>query len=169
MFRAVQVDRDDTGETSASVVELDEDSLPDGDVLVDVDWSTLNYKDGLVLNGLGGLVKNYPHVPGIDFAGTVVDSSHADWSAGDEVVLTGWRVGELHWGGYAERARVKGEWLVALPEGMTSRESMAVGTAGLTAMLGLMTLEEAGVTEAARRMIREHVGPPRRRLMPWWW
>ena len=149
MFRAIQVDRDESAEKSAppevSVTELEESALPEGDVLVDVEWSTLNYKDGLVLNGLGGLVKHYPHVPGIDFAGSVVESDDAAYAPGDRVVLTGWRVGELHWGGYAERARVKGEWLVPLPDGLTTREAMSIGTAGFTAMLGLMTLEEAGV------------------------
>lgn len=145
MFRAIRIDRADDGDTSAALVELEDDALPAGDVLVDVAWSTLNYKDGLVLNGLGGLVKTWPHVPGIDFAGTVVESADARFSAGDEVVLTGWRVGELHWGGYAERARVSGDWLVPLPEGLGGREAMAVGTAGLTAMLALMALEDAGV------------------------
>jgi len=149
MFRAIRIDRDDTGTTSADLVEMDDDALPAGDVLVDVAWSTLNYKDGLVLNGQGGLVKTYPHVPGIDFAGTVLESADARFSPGDEVVLTGWRVGELHWGGYAERARVSGDWLVALPEGLGGREAMAVGTAGLTAMLALLALESAGVVPDA--------------------
>lgn len=145
MFRAIRIDRDDAGSTAAALVELDDDALPAGDVLVDVAWSTLNYKDGLVLNGQGGLVKNYPHVPGVDFAGTVIESADARFSPGDDVVLTGWRVGELHWGGYAERARVNGDWLVALPDGLSGREAMAIGTAGLTVMLALMALESAAV------------------------
>jgi len=145
MFRAVRVDRDEAGECSAALVEIDEGALPEGDVLVDVAWSTLNYKDGLVLNGLGGLVKHYPHVPGVDFAGTVLESADERYSPGDEVVLTGWRVGELHWGGYSERARVRGDWLVPLPEGLGMREAMGVGTAGLTAMLALEAFESAGV------------------------
>ena len=149
MFRAVRIDRSDAGDIEAALVELDEASLPAGDVLVDVAWSTLNYKDGLVLNGLGGLTKTFPHVPGIDFAGTVLESADARFSPGDEVVLTGWRVGELHWGGYAERARVSGDWLVPLPDGLSGREAMAVGTAGLTAMLGTMALESAGLEPGA--------------------
>ena len=149
MFRAVRIDRSDAGDIDAALVELDEASLPAGDVLVDVAWSTLNYKDGLVLNGLGGLTKTWPHVPGIDFAGTVLESADARFASGDEVVLTGWRVGELHWGGYAERARVSGDWLVPLPDGLSGREAMAVGTAGLTAMLGTMALESAGLEPGA--------------------
>ena len=145
MFRAVRVDRDEAGDVTAAVTEMDEAALPAGDVLVDVSHSTLNYKDGLVLSGLGGLVKSYPHVPGVDFAGTVLESEDARHAPGDEVVLTGWRVGELHWGGYAERARVKGDWLVPLPAGLNAREAMGIGTAGLTAMLALMALESAGV------------------------
>lgn len=146
MFRAIRIDRDDAGSTTAALVDMNDDALPEGDVLIDVAWSTLNYKDGLVLNGQGGLVKNYPHVPGIDFAGSVVESADARFSPGDEVVLTGWRVGELHWGGYAERARVSGDWLVPLPDGLSGREAMVIGTAGFTAMLALIALESAGVT-----------------------
>ena len=146
MFRAVQVNRDEDGGTSAAVVELDEGTLPEGDVLVDVAWSTLNYKDGMVLRGKGGLVKDYPHVPGVDFAGTVIESDHEEYKPGDEVILTGWRVGEIHWGGYAERARIRGEWLVPCPERLSPREAMAIGTAGFTAMLALLRLEEAGLS-----------------------
>lgn len=146
MFKAIQIDKDDEGKVSSALVELDDSALPEGDVLIDVAWSTLNYKDGLVLNGLGGLVRNYPHVPGVDFAGNVSESSDERYGVGDEVVLTGWRVGEMHWGGYAECARVKADWLVPLPVGLSLRDAMAIGTAGLTAMLALMALENAGVT-----------------------
>jgi len=146
MFNAIQVDRDASGKTSTAVVELDDNALPAGDVLVDVAYSTLNYKDGLVLQGLGGLVKTYPHVPGIDFSGTVLESADSRFSPGDKVVLTGWRVGELHWGGYAERARVDGDWLVPLPAGLELRDAMVIGTAGLTAMLALMALEHAEIS-----------------------
>lgn len=145
MFKALLGRRDDDGKVTSEVVELDDDRLPEGDVTVDVEWSTLNYKDGLVLAGKGGLVKTWPHVSGIDFAGTVRASSHADWSVGDAVILTGWRVGELHWGGHATRARVRGEWLVPVPDGLDARGAMAIGTAGLTAMLGLMALEGSGL------------------------
>ena len=146
MFRAVQVDRRDENDTTVSVVDLEESALPEGDVTVDVSWSTLNYKDGLVMKGLGGLVKTYPHVPGVDFAGTVRESRDARYAPGDGVILTGWRVGELHWGGYAERARVNGDWLVPLPEGLDARAAMSIGTAGFSAMLAVMALEEAGLT-----------------------
>src|SRR3954463_12002590 len=141
MFRALVLDEKD-GKVSASVKELPAESLPAGDVTVDVQYSTLNYKDGLILNGLGRLVRQYPHVPGVDFAGTVASSDNPAWKKGDAVILTGWRVGEVQWGGYAAQARVKGDWLVALPQGMTARQAMAIGTAGFTAMLGVMTLEE---------------------------
>jgi len=144
-MKAIQVDKNDDGKTSAALVELDPSSLPDGDVTVAVDYSTLNYKDGLVLSGLGGLVRQYPHVPGIDFSGSVIESQNDTFKAGDKVVLTGWRVGEIHWGGYAEQARVNAQWLTPLPDGFNTRQAMAVGTAGLTAMLGLMALEEAGL------------------------
>ncbi|MEW5726611.1 MAG: MDR family oxidoreductase, partial [Pseudomonadota bacterium] len=117
-----------------------------GDVTVRIDYSTLNYKDGMILNGLGRLVRQYPHVPGIDFAGTVDASDNPAWKPGDKVILTGWRVGEIHWGGHAQKARVKGEWLVPLPAGLTTRQAMALGTAGLTAMLAVMALEEHGLS-----------------------
>ncbi|HWV20408.1 MAG TPA: MDR family oxidoreductase [Devosia sp.] len=145
-FRALVTDRDEEGKVSSRVHLLDDDRLPEGDVTVDVEWAGLNYKDGLCLTGAGGLVRNYPHVAGIDFAGTVRDSADARYRPGEKVVLTGWRVGEVHWGGYAERARVKADWLVPLPEGLTTRDAMIVGTAGLTAMLCLMRLEAAGIT-----------------------
>jgi len=130
---------------SAAIETLSLDQLPPGDVLVRVSHSTLNYKDGMVLNGSGRLVKSYPHVPGVDFAGLVEHSSSPDWQAGDPVILTGWRVGEWHWGGYAQYARVKSDWLVRLPDGMTPERAMAIGTAGFTAMLAVMALERHGL------------------------
>lgn len=145
MFRALVVDKNEAGETSARVQTLTEDRLPDGDVTVAVDHSTLNYKDGLCLGNGGGLVKVWPHVPGIDFAGRVEESRDPRYRPGDKVVLTGWRVGEIHWGGYAEKARVRADWLVPLPEGLTTRQAMAVGTAGLTAMLAILALEDHGL------------------------
>lgn len=144
-FRALVV-RKNEDTTSATVEDLSLDQLPEGDVTVAVEYSTLNYKDGLCVGSGGGLVQNYPHVPGIDFAGTVEASENPNFSAGDRVVLTGWRVGEARWGGYAQKARVKGEWLVKLPESLSNRHSMAVGTAGLTAMLAINALEAHGVT-----------------------
>ncbi|WP_417822091.1 MDR family oxidoreductase [Terasakiella sp.] len=145
MFKSLLLSQTDE-KVSAQITEMDESQLPEGDVLVKVDYSTLNYKDGLVLNGLGGLVRNYPHIGGIDFAGTVESSDHKDFKPGDKVVLTGWRVGEVHWGGYSQKARVNGDWLVPLPEGLTPRQAMAVGTAGFTAMLGVMALEDHGLS-----------------------
>ena len=140
MFKALVLEEKD-GKVAGAIKSLEESALPAGDVTVAVEHSTLNYKDGLVLGGLGRLVRNYPHVPGIDFAGTVEASSHADWKAGDKVVLTGWRVGEAQWGGYAEKARVKGDWLVKLPPGLTTKRAMAIGTAGFTSMLAVLALE----------------------------
>lgn len=144
-FRALLLNENE-GKVSASVETLGADRLPPGDVTVRVDYSTLNYKDGMVLKGLGRLVRSYPHVPGIDFVGTVEASDHPDWKAGDKVILTGWRVGEVWWGGYAQYARVRGEWLVPLPKGLSARRAMALGTAGLTAMLAVMALEDHGLT-----------------------
>ncbi|MEM7724440.1 MAG: acryloyl-CoA reductase [Pseudomonadota bacterium] len=145
-FRALLVSKDEDGKTNAAVEALEDDRLPEGDVTVAVDYSTLNYKDGLCVGPGGGLVRNYPHVPGIDFAGTVEASDDPRYSSGDKVVLTGWRVGEAHWGGYAEKARVKADWLVPLPNGLDTRQAMAVGTAGFTAMLAVMALEDHGLT-----------------------
>jgi len=136
------------GKVSSAIRRLAVSDLPAGDVTVAVDYSTLNYKDGMVLNGLGRLVRQYPHVPGIDFAGTVEASDNPAWAVGDKVILTGWRVGEVHWGGYAQKARVKGDWLVRLPDGLTTRRAMALGTAGLTAQLAVLALEKHGVTPA---------------------
>ncbi len=145
-FRALVVEKDDEGKTSASVQQLDEAQLPEGDVTVAVEYSTVNYKDGLCIGPGGGLVRNYPHIPGIDFSGTVAQSDNPAYKAGDPVVLTGWRVGEAHWGGYAEKARVKADWLVPLPQGLSARAAMAVGTAGFTAMLAIMALEDHGLS-----------------------
>lgn len=146
MFRALVVEKDETGATQASVQTLAEDRLPPGDVTVSVEYSTLNYKDGLCIGPGGGLVRTYPHVPGIDFAGTVEASDDPRYAAGDRVVLTGWRVGEAWWGGYAQKARVKADWLVPLPAEISTRQAMAVGTAGFTAMLALIALEGHGLT-----------------------
>ncbi len=144
-FNAVVVDKDADGRTHAAVRQLELEALPAGDVTVAVEYSTLNYKDGLCLGGGGGLVRRYPHVPGVDFAGVVAASEDARYRPGDRVVLTGWRVGEAHWGGYSQMARVKADWLVPLPEGITTRQAMALGTAGLTAMLAVMALEDHGL------------------------
>ena len=146
MFKALLVEKDEDGKTHAAVQELSEDRLPEGEVTVAVDYSTVNYKDGLCIGPGGGLVRNYPHVPGIDFAGTVEASDDDRYAVGDKVVLTGWRVGEAYWGGYAQKARVKADWLVPLPDGLTTRQAMAVGTAGFTAMLAVMALEDHGLT-----------------------
>ncbi|MDV4144450.1 acryloyl-CoA reductase [Shimia sp. FJ5] len=146
MFKALVVNKDeDSGKTSAAVEEISVDDLPHGEVLVAVDFSTVNYKDGLCIGPGGGLVRKYPHVPGIDFAGTVEESADDRYKPGDKVVLTGWRVGEAHWGGYAQKARVLADWLVPLPAGLDTRAAMAVGTAGLTAMLAVMALEDQGL------------------------
>ncbi|MFD0979923.1 oxidoreductase [Tropicimonas aquimaris] len=152
-MRAVIVEQAEDGSTSASVQEIDESRLPEGEVTVRVEFTTLNYKDGLCIGPGGGLVKTYPHVPGIDLAGTVEASEDARYSPGDKVVLTGWRVGELHWGGYAQKARVKADWLVPLPEGLTTKQAMAVGTAGFTAMLAIMALEDHGLTPDAGEVL----------------
>jgi acrylyl-CoA reductase (NADPH) len=128
------------------VRSLEPASLPAGDVLVEVEYSTVNYKDGLVVTGAGGLVKRYPHVPGIDFAGRVRESRHPAFRSGDAVVLTGWRVGEVHWGGLAQLASVQGDWLVPLPKRLSTRQAMAIGTAGFTSMLAVMALEAHGLT-----------------------
>ena len=145
MFNALIVNKDEDGKTNAGVTQIGEADLPEGEVTVAVEYSTLNYKDGLCLGPGGGLVRKYPHVPGIDFAGTVEASSDDRYKPGDKVVLTGWRVGEAHWGGYAQKARVRADWLVPLPEGLSTRAAMAVGTAGFTAMLAVMALEDHGL------------------------
>ncbi len=144
-FNALVVDKDAEGRTEAAIKRLSLDDLPEGDVTVAVEFSTLNYKDGLCLGPGGGLVRRYPHIPGVDFAGTVETSTDPRYRPGDKVVLTGWRVGEAHWGGYAQKARVKADWLAPLPDGLTTRQAMAVGTAGFTAMLAVMALEAYGL------------------------
>ena len=152
-MRALVVERNEEGQTSASVQDIDENRLPEGDVTVAVEYSTLNYKDGLCIGPGGGVVRTYPHVPGVDFAGTVETSDDSRYSPGDKVVLTGWRVGEVHWGGYAEKARIKADWLVPLPEGLSPRQAMAVGTAGLTAMLAVMALEDHGLAPGSGEVL----------------
>ncbi len=144
-FRALMLRQHDDG-MAVSFEQVPAVDLPDGDVLVRVTHSTLNYKDGMVLGGLGKLVRTYPHIPGVDFAGVVEHSTDPRWSAGQAVISTGWRVGEQRWGGYAELASVKADWLVALPDGMSAQQAMAIGTAGFTAMIAVMALEEHGLT-----------------------
>src|ERR1700751_433496 len=144
-FKAVVVEKGDAGQT-VRLTGFDEKDLMDGDVTVAVEYSTLNYKDGLALTGKAPVVRRFPMIAGIDFAGTVEASSHPQWKAGDKVVCTGWGMGETHLGAYAEKARVKGDWLVRLPEGLSAREAMAIGTAGFTAMLAILALEKHGVT-----------------------
>src|SRR4051794_36176908 len=134
-FKAILLQERD-GKVSASVEQLDEDRLPPGGVTVRVRWSTLNYKDGMILKGLGRLVRKYPHIPGVDFAGEVESSDDPAFAPGDPVILTGWRVGESQWGGYAGKARVRPEWLVKLPPGLTPKRAMAIGTAGLPPVAG---------------------------------
>ncbi len=144
-FKAMRIDKADKG-TTAALTQFDEAELMDGDVTVRVAWSTLNYKDGLALTGKAPVVRRFPMIAGIDFAGTVEQSSHPAWKAGDQVICTGWGMGETHLGAYAEKARVKGDWLVGLPDGLSAREAMAIGTAGFTAMLSVLALEKQGVT-----------------------
>ena len=149
MFRALLLEKSADGPVVATVRTLDDTVLPPGEVTVAVEYSSLNYKDGLCLSPTGGgLVRNWPHIAGIDFAATVEASDDARYHPGDKVVLTGWRVGEVHWGGYATRARVRADWLVPLPQGLTTRQAMAVGTAGLAAMLAVQALEDHGLTPA---------------------
>ena len=145
MFNAIVIDKNDDGQ-HASVQQLDEAQLPDGNVTIDVAFSTLNYKDGLAITGRSPVVRKFPMIPGIDLAGTVRKSSHADWQAGDVVVLNGWGVGEAHWGGLAQVARLNGDWLVPLSAAFTARQAMAIGTAGYTAALCVDALVAAGVT-----------------------
>ena len=146
MFNALMVKKDDDGKTSAAVEQISEDQLMDGNVTVAVEYSTVNYKDGLCIGPGGGLVRKYPHIPGIDFAGTVETSSDSRYKAGDKVVLTGWRVGEAHFGGFSQKARVNADWLVPLPKGLDTRAAMAIGTAGFTSMLSVMALEDHGLS-----------------------
>jgi len=143
-FKAIVIEKAEGG-TKAALTNFDEANLMDGDVTVRVDYSTVNYKDGLAITGKSPVVRRFPMIAGVDLAGTVESSNHAVWKAGDKVILNGWGCGETHLGGYAEKARVKGDWLVPLPETMTPREAMAVGTAGYTAMLAVMALERHGL------------------------
>lgn len=144
-MKAILIEKPDETQ-SVSITDVPETQLPEGDVLVDVSYSTLNYKDALAITGAAPVVRKFPMVPGIDFSGTVAESSHPDYKPGDRVVLNGWGVGETHWGGLAERARVEGDWLVPLPAGIDLRQAAAIGTAGYTAMLCVMALERQGVT-----------------------
>jgi len=152
MYQAL-VARSNDGVVTTAIESRDDTELPDGDVTVAIEYTTVNYKDGLVVTSGGGLVKTWPHVPGIDFAGRVLESRDPRYAPGAPVVLTGWRVGELHHGGYAEKARVKADWLVPLPAGLTTRTAMAIGTAGFTAMLALMALETGGLDPAAGEVL----------------
>jgi len=145
-FKALMLTQDDDGKTLSDIRQLSHADLPEGDVLVAVDYSSLNYKDGLAVTGKGKIVRTWPMVPGIDLAGKVLESDSEDYAAGDKVVLTGWSVGEKYWGGYSQRQQVQSKWLVKLPDGLDAQRAMTIGTAGLTAMLCVMTLEEAGVT-----------------------
>ncbi|MCD0420040.1 oxidoreductase [Rubrivivax sp. JA1024] len=144
-FKAIRIDKAEKG-TTAALTQFDEAELMDGDVTVAVEWSTLNYKDGLAVTGKAPVVRRFPMIAGIDFAGTVLESTHPDWKAGDKVVCNGWGMGETHLGAYAEKARVKGDWLVRLPQSLSSRDAMAIGTAGYTAMLSVLALEKHGLT-----------------------
>ena len=145
-FKAILVSRGEDKKQSVETTELTEAELMEGDVTVAVEWTTVNYKDGLAITGKAPVVRRFPLVPGIDFAGTVIASEHPSWKKGDKVILNGWGVGETHFGAYAGRARVKGDWLVPLPDGMSAQEAMAVGTAGYTAMLSVMALERHGIS-----------------------
>jgi acrylyl-CoA reductase (NADPH) len=144
-FKAIRIDKSEQG-PKVGLVDFDENDLMEGDVTVRPEWSTVNYKDGLAVTAKAPVVRRFPMIPGIDFAGTVEASDNPAWKPGDRVILNGWGVGETHLGGYAEKARVKGDWLVALPEGMSARDAMAIGTAGYTAMLSVMALERHGLT-----------------------
>ena len=143
-FKAIVIDKADTGQT-VRLTDFDEKDLMDGDVTVRVEWSTVNYKDGLAITGKAPVVRRFPLIAGVDFAGTVESSTHPKWKPGDQVILNGWGVGETHLGAYAEKARVKGDWLVRRPAGISTRDAMAIGTAGYTAMLAVMALERAGI------------------------
>lgn len=152
MFKAILITKDEAGYRT-QLQDIDEALLPPGDVTVDVEWSTLNYKDGLAITGKSPVVRRFPMVPGIDFSGTVSASSHPAWHIGDRVILNGWGVGETHCGGLAQKARVGGEWLVALPNRFTARQAMAIGTAGYTAMLCVLALEKHGIEPAAGEIL----------------
>lgn len=145
-FKAILISRDADKKQSVEITELSEADLMEGDVTVSVEYTTVNYKDGLAITGKAPVVRRFPMVPGVDFAGTVLTSSHPDFATGDKVILNGWGVGETHYGAYARRARVKGDWLIPLPAGLTARDAMALGTAGYTAMLCVMALERHGIS-----------------------
>src|SRR4051812_45320043 len=147
-FKAVVIEKTEAG-PKTGLADFDERDLMEGDVTVRVEWSTLNYKDGLAITGKAPVVRRFPMIPGIDFAGTVETSTHADWKAGDKVILNGWGCGETHLGAYGAKARVKGDWLVRLPATMSARDAMAIGTAGYTAMLAVLALERHGLTPAS--------------------
>jgi acrylyl-CoA reductase (NADPH) len=151
-FKAIRIDKAEKG-TTAALTQFDEAELMEGDVTVAVEWSTLNYKDGLAVTGKAPVVRRFPMIAGIDFAGTVEQSSHPDWKTGDKVVCTGWGLGETHLGAYAAKARVKGDWLVRLPDGLSAREAMAIGTAGFTAMLAVLALEKHGLSPKSGPMV----------------
>ncbi len=152
-FKALVLDKGADGAITSALRQVEDAQLPEGDVDIAVEYSTLNYKDGLCLTGKGGLVRQYPHVAGVDLAGRVAQSRDARFRPGDAVILTGWRVGEIRWGGYAEKARAKADWLVKMPEGMTTRSAMAIGTAGLTAMLAIEALEAQGLKPEAGEVL----------------
>ena len=146
-FKAIVIDKAETGQ-SVRLTDFDENDLMDGDVTVRVEWSTLNYKDGLAITGKAPVVRRFPMIAGVDFAGTVESSTHPKWKAGDQVILNGWGLGETHLGAYAQKARVKGDWLIRRPAGISARDAMAIGTAGYTAMLAVMALERAGLSRS---------------------
>ena len=152
MFKSLQLAKSEAG-FSATIVDTEESQLPDGDVLAQVEYSTLNYKDGLAITNKGPVVRNWPMVAGIDGAGTVLESTHAGWKAGDKFVHNGWGLGETRWGLMAERARLQGDWLIKLPGAFTTRQAMAIGTAGYTAMLCVLALEKNGVTPASGEVL----------------
>ncbi|WP_109482575.1 MDR family oxidoreductase [Paraburkholderia sp. C35] len=151
-MKGILIEKQDNG-SRAAITDIDETGLPAGDVTVRVEWSTLNYKDALAITGRSPVVRSFPMVPGIDFAGVIESSEHAQWKPGDQVILNGYGVGEKHWGGLAQRARVSGDWLVRPPAPLTSRDAMAVGTAGYTAMLCVLALERHGVTPSQGKVL----------------
>jgi len=151
-FKAIRVDKADKG-TTVALTQFDEADLMEGDVTLRVEWSALNYKDGLAVTGKAPVVRRFPMIAGIDLAGTVEQSSHPQWKPGDKVICTGWGMGETHLGAYAEKARVKGDWLVRLPAGMSTRDAMAIGTAGFTAMLAVLALEKHGLSPKDGAMV----------------
>jgi len=152
MFTAILIEKTETGQ-NVELKQLDDSALPEGDVTIDVDYSTINYKDGLAITGAGPVVRRWPMVPGIDLVGTVTDSSYPEFKAGDSVLLNGWGVGEVHWGGLATKARLKGDWLIKLPSGFTPQQAMAIGTAGYTASLSVDALVNAGVKPADGKIL----------------